>query len=203
MRERLLIRWFFTLVVFFHPTTPSLHAADAGSQVKIEFPEANTIIASSAIHVSGTAVARSRDIGIVINGVVAEIDLDHSGTIHDPYRWFAAIDADPGRVKLKARLKTPETEDRDEDEGSSETDGSGPASVRFVDFAPSKHYARIKASPGTGLAPLAVRFDLDSVLTGDVALFEIDYDGDGHFDLTAPAIPMTFHSRTTLRVCVS
>jgi PKD repeat protein len=167
------------------PAASSLLADDAGGQVTIDSPSRNTIIRTSAIYVSGTALARSRDIGVVVNGVAAEIDLDHEGTIGDPFRWFASVSAPPGMVKLKARLKTPKTEDRDD----GAADDSGPAGVRFIEFTPSDQQVDIEANPSNGLAPLAVQFSIDAVLTADLARFEIDFDGDGSFDVTSSSIP--------------
>lgn len=82
-----------------------------------------------------------------------------------------------------------QTEQWDESNGEEETDGSGPSSVRFVDYVPADQYVRLKASPRSGLSPLAVQFTLDLVLTGDIIRFDIDYDGDGSFDLSSPSVP--------------
>src|SRR5688500_1521899 len=102
MRERRLLAILFSCLFALFPALSFAAGTDAGGQVTIESPRPNAIIAGSAIYVRGTAVARADDIGIVVNGVVAEIDLDHAGTIRDPFRWFAAVTAETGRVKLKA-----------------------------------------------------------------------------------------------------
>lgn len=202
MRARRLLRMLFFCLPAFSPAISFAAADDGGGQITIESPARNAIITSSAIYVSGTAVARSQDIGIVVNGVVAEIDLDHAGTIRDPFRWFAAVATEPGRVKLKARLKTPKTEDRDESEGQDTVEGTGPARVRFIDFVSSEHHVRIKASPPTGLAPLAVRFDLDTLLMGEIAQFETT-TATARSTSWLRTFRTSFHSPTPLRACVS
>lgn len=162
----------------------SVHADDAGGQVKIDSPRDNAVITAASIQVSGTVIARTRDLGVTVNDVAARLDLDHAGTKGDPFRWFAEVEAPAGRVKLKARLRFPERGDGDEGD-----DNGGGASTLHVQFVPVPRRIRLEASPSSGIAPLDVTFAVRTDPADEIGRFELDYDGNGSWDLTADSIP--------------
>lgn len=165
----------------------SLIADETVGRISIHSPGRNAVITTSSVYVAGTAVARSRNIGVVVNGVAAEIDFDHAGTGADPFRWFAeVIDAPAGRVKLKARLTTPKSSNSGKEDDDA---ANGPASIQFIEHAPPELYAHIEGTPRNGIAPLTVRFDVTIPESSRVEGFEIDYDGNGSWDITSPTVP--------------
>ena len=107
---------------------------DGGASLRIDEPERNAVVTTSAIYVSGTATSRTRNFGVTVNGFAAEIDLSRAGTKADPFRWFAEVHAPSGRVKLKARLHR--ASGGDDDDG--DTDDEGNASVRHVQFSQTR-----------------------------------------------------------------
>jgi len=164
-------------------TIRGLEAAEAG-QVKIDAPALNALIAAPSIHVSGTVIARTRNLGVTVNDVAARLDLDHAGTKNDPFRWFAEVDSPAGRVKLKARLHFPGTA------GGNEGDESnGGASTRHVQFVRVPETVRLETSPSSGIVPLDVTFALRMDRPGEVVRFEVDTDGNGTWDRTATSVP--------------
>ncbi len=165
-------------------TIRALAAAEGSGQVKIDSPALNAVITAPSIHVSGTVIARTRNLGVTVNDVTARLDLDHAGTKSDPFRWFAEVDSPAGRVKLKARLHFPGTG------GGNEGDGSDVgASTLHVQFVPVPARIRLEASPSSGIAPLDVTFAIRTDSPGDVVRFEVDTDGNGTWDRTAPSVP--------------
>ena len=177
---------FLCAVAFVAAATASSYA----QPITITAPAKNATIATSAIHVSGTVVSKTRQIGVVVNGFRAELDVDHAGTAKDPFRWFATVHAGGGRVKLKARLLKPGDAPGDND------DANGAASTIHVEHVPGPPVALLPSNSG-GVVPLrvvfAVRHDLPSVTR-----FEADLDGNGSYEHVAAAVPESLeHTYTT------
>ena len=153
------------------------------ANLRIDEPERNAIITTSAMYVSGTAMSQTTNFGITVNGFAAEIDLSRAGTKADPFRWSAEVHAPAGRVKLKARFHRESGSDDEKD-----TDDESSASVRHVQFSPPAASLRLLANPPGGVAPLAVEFSILSDAT-DTTKFEADLNGDGLYETTSARIP--------------
>ena len=157
-------------------------ANSAHGQVKIETPTKNGVVAAPSLLVTGTVVSSKRNIGVTVNEVAAFVDLAHAGTKSDPFRWTAVLDAPAGSVKLKARLH------RGDQVGQAD-DGDAAAAVVHVEFAPSAKTLVLEPGTASGVTPLDVTFSATFDRPDEVVRFEIDYDGDGTWEQTAPSIP--------------
>jgi hypothetical protein len=151
-------------------------------QVKIDTPVKNSVVAAPSLLVTGTVVSSKRYIGVTVNDVAAFVDLAHTGTKNDPFRWTAVLDVPAGPVKLKARLH------RGDQVGQAD-DGDAGAAVVHVDFAPVAKTLVLEPGTASGITPLDVTFSATFDRPDEVARFEIDYDGDGTWDQTATSIP--------------
>lgn len=162
----------------------------ADGQIEIEQPAKQSLITTSTIFVGGKLVGKSRDIGVTVNGVRGDIDLEHAGSKQDPFRWFAEIGAIPGTVRIKARLVRSGDAIDNADHGND--DDEGPASVVHVVCAPPEAPTILRALPANGIVPLSVSFSIQTDLDlSGVTRFEIDYQGDGTYDYVSTTIPET------------
>jgi len=157
-----------------------LCAVDSHAQVKIELPAVNAVVIGSSIPVSGTLVARTRNVGVTVNDVAARLDLEHAGTKSDPFRWYAEVDAPAGRVKLKARSHSSTT-------GNGADEGG--ASTVHVHFQPSPKVVALTPSPASGVAPLDVTLAVRTDPADEITHFALDFQGDGSWDVTGESLP--------------
>lgn len=153
----------------------SVGADDVG-KLRIEVPALNATVTSSRIFSRGTVVSTSADVSVLVNDVPAQLDLQHKGTKDDPFRWVVLLDAEPGRLKLKARLVDEKGKER-------------AASTRHIDYVPLPESVSIRPVFTSGIAPLSMQFTITTALTRAVRKVEIDYDGDGQFDEVSDSIP--------------
>ncbi|HEY0372451.1 MAG TPA: hypothetical protein VGD79_10640 [Thermoanaerobaculia bacterium] len=157
-----------------------LAAGGADAQIKIDSPAKNAVIATPLVYASGTLVAANRNVGVTVNDVPAILDLEHAGTKNDPFRWSAALQPEPGKVKLKARIHMPGKPGSDDGEG---------ASVVHIDFAPRPSRLILTPVRASGITPFDVTFSAGIDNPADVVRFEIDFDGNGTWDQTAATMP--------------
>ena len=161
-------------------------ALAAGAQpVKIVSPDKNATVTTSQIYVSGTIVSKTRQVGVVVNGFRAEVDIEHDGSKTDPFLWFATVPAPSGKVKLKARIVK-------HGEAPTESDDETAASVVNVTHIPGAE-ATLRASTTSGLVPLFVRFAVIHDLS-DVTHMEADLDGDGSFEYSGAPVDQLQHT---------
>jgi hypothetical protein len=142
-------------------------------QISIDSPTAGTTVMSSRILVTGMA-SGPRDLGITVNGFPAEVDLTPTGTISDPFRWFAEVQADTGTVTLQATATT--------------TTGATTSVSRDVSFSLSDAVV-LRALPASGVAPLTVGFELSTSIEPAIANYELDLDGDGAYEISSATLP--------------
>lgn len=151
--------------------------------VSFTTPADGAVIDTSRIMVTGT-VTGTRDLGVTVNGSVADVDLSRAGSESDPFTWRALVTADSGVVGLKAVV----------------TDGrrATATAARTVQYAPSAEWVMLRPSTRSGPAPLDVTFSVTLRVADAVVQYEFDFDGDGAFELSAPQLPddMTHSYRT-------
>jgi hypothetical protein len=148
-------------------------ACIVGPQVTFSTPAAGALIDAAEVIATGTTTGTT-EVGVVVNGVAAQIDLDHAGTPADPYRWTAAVTPEAGAVTLLAT--------------GTNGDGFHGTATREITFAPAAGNPSFRAEPSEGLAPLGVTFRLGSDVEGAV-LYEADLDGDGAYELSSATLP--------------
>ena len=155
-----------------------------GPHVFFDTPADHATVPGSRIVTTGRATGRN-DIGITVNGRAADIDLAHTGRPDDPFRWVASVrNMETGPVTLEAIV--------------TDTHGGHATATRSVVFAPSSDEVSLEPSASVGVAPFLTSFDITMSPAFELASFAIDFDGDGHDDvsgLTAVPEPLTFEYR--------
>ena len=148
----------------------------ACAQLRVAFtaPDAGSVINTQLIAARGIAVG-PRDIGVTLNGSVADIDLSRAGTESDPFTWHAVVSAEPGVVELQAVV----TDSR----------RLRASATRSVMFAPPAEFIMLRPSARSGPAPFKVTFAVTSRFDAGVVRWELDLDGDGVFELSSPQLP--------------
>ncbi|HEY6214516.1 MAG TPA: hypothetical protein VIW45_19620 [Vicinamibacterales bacterium] len=144
-----------------------------GPRIAIDTPADGDTITTRGILVTGTA-SGSRDLGVTVNGIVAQFNLSAAATVADPYRWFATIDPPVGDVTITAVASAP---------------GGGSTTVtRSVHYAPASETLMLHASPDNGILPLDVTVSVSSTIK-NIDKLELDLDGDGYYEIVRGTIP--------------
>jgi hypothetical protein len=161
-------------------------ACVAAPQVAFVTPATGALINAATLVATGTTTGPP-DVGVNVNGIAAQMDLEHRGTAANPYLWAAELTPDAGTVELIATATTG-------------TGARGTAN-RMVVFAPAVGAPELRAEPDGGLAPLSVTFRLSESLEG-AARYEADLDGDGVYEISSVAPPQlaTTYATPGLRV---
>ncbi len=130
--------------------------------VRITDPADGAMLTQDRVRVSGT-VQGSGEIGVVVNGVVAFV----TGT-----QWIAEVPLVLGSNDIAVTA----------------TDATGARDTRHITVQVTQVQqpaVALKASPVSGLAPLTVRFEVQSGLDRPILKYEFDQNGDGTIDLTS------------------
>jgi hypothetical protein len=151
-----------------------LDESACGPHVEILSPSDRTTITTTRIFVSGSVVA-GFDIGVMVNGVPAAVDLTRAGTASDPLRWYAELTAAPGPLTIEATAVNA-------------SGGRGTAS-RTITFAPASDSVSLLASVSSGAVPLSAAFSVDIRLSSLATLYELDLDGDGFYESRSGDLP--------------
>lgn len=129
--------------------------------VRIISPVDGASISQDRVRVTGTVEAQG-EIGVVVNGVVAFV----TGT-----QWIAEVPLVLGSNDIAVTA----------------TDATGAQDTRHITVQVTQVQqpaVALKASPVSGLAPLTVRFEVQSGLDRPIVRYEFDQNGDGTIDLT-------------------
>jgi hypothetical protein len=161
-----------TFTVVIHRQLPS--SACGGITLALTSPDERTVIATRRILVQGT-VAGPRDLGVTVNGMVADLDLTRTGTTEDPFFWTATLAAEPGAFTVSATATT--------------IGGEQATVTRDIQFAPAEEWVEIEPIDRSGPAPLATKFRLRTESAEAITLYEVDLDGDGSFEVSSATLP--------------
>jgi hypothetical protein len=142
--------------------------------IAITEPAGGTDVVARRIVVTGTATG-PRDLGIVVNGVPAQLDLTAAGTEDEPYPWFASVDAVEGATIITATASTPA--------GQSATD------TRNITFTRIAEPVTLVAAQDSGVPPFTAHFNLLTNLDEAVTTYAFDLDGDGSFESSTASLP--------------
>jgi hypothetical protein len=162
-----------------------------GPVVTFTAPAENELVTESNLLVTGT-VAGSPDTGVRVNQTIADLDLNHAGTADDPFRWAAIVPATPGPFELHAV--------------ATDANGARGEARRNIVYAPQQTALSLRPSVRSGLAPLAVIFEIETF--DELERVEADLDGDGVYEIDGPAgtelrhtfeAPGTYISRLRVR----
>ncbi len=132
-------------------------------RVHLTAPAAGSLVRGPRVLVRGEVEA-SGEVGVTVNGVPASVE---SG------RFAAFVPLEPGQARLTAVA----------------TDLSGREATDTLNLmveAAEQSPVELGVFPRHGLAPLTVVFTVRDALTEPVSSIELDADGDGVSDLTAP-----------------
>lgn len=131
-------------------------------EVHIVFPEDGSTINTSSTLVKGTIDTRIHEVGIVVNGVLAELSGD----------TFAANDVplDIGENTITAAA----------------TDAEGNTSKDTITVHTNEYHnlVNINVDKTSGLSPMTVKFSIDTQISNQITKYEIDFEGDGIIDHT-------------------
>jgi hypothetical protein len=149
--------------------------SDLVSEIHITSPTDGSTINSSNTIVTGTINTSSQEIGIKVNGVLAEI----AGS------EFAAND-----ISLEIGINTLTAVVTDED-GNTATDTITMYTDEYQDLV------NLSANITSGISPLDVTFSIDTQISNQITTYEMDFEGDGTIDYTddnADDVSFTYNS---------
>jgi len=141
--------------------------------VTIIEPADGTTVPEGTILVRGTVYAGGAEVGVSVNGVPAFI----TGT-----EWAAQIPLVAGGNAISATATTA-------------TGAQASTAITVQITQPQEALVALTASPVSGLAPLTVRFEVESGLDRPIIRYEFDQNGDGTADVTSAAfenVEMTY-----------
>jgi PKD repeat protein len=142
--------------------------------VRIIAPLDGASISQDRVRVSGTVEGQG-EIGVLVNGVLAFV----CGS-----QWAAEVPLALGGNDIAVTA----------------TDATGAQDTRHISVQVTQVQpppVALKASPASGLAPLTVRFEVQSGLDRPIVKYEFDQNGDGTIDLTAATFENTEVTYTT------
>lgn len=143
-------------------------------EVTINEPQEGATINRGSTIVKGTLESQTADVGVVVNGVLAEVNGEN---------WFALVPLKEGENILKAVA----------------TDGSGNSDDKSVTVScgDASQPVEVSALPASGIAPMDVSFNINTNTAATVSRYLIDFDGDGTIDLeTTEAENVTYKYET-------
>jgi hypothetical protein len=139
-----------------------------GLELVITKPLHASIVPAPWVIVQGTLSSSTPDVGVVVNGRAAEVDLAHQGYGSDPYKWAVRVPVQEGPYVVAAKAK-------DEDGNEDET------AIDLV-VNPEEGHFRIIVDP-------EVAYDIPRTdiafegMEGEFAELQLDYEGDGRVDM--------------------
>jgi hypothetical protein len=139
--------------------------------VAFSTPINSETITTSDVMANGT-VTGPADVAVSVNRFPAQMDLAHRGTPDDPFRWSTLVKTQPGTVTLIAEAR----------DGNDRT----ATAERVITVSPLPPPAILRATPPAGLAPFTTSFLILPTIKGSTVppVFDVDFDGDGVFELT-------------------
>ncbi len=133
--------------------------------VTITEPADGATVPEDSVLVRGTVYAGGAEVGVSVNGVPAFI----TGT-----EWAAQIPVVAGSNGISATATTA-------------TGAQATTAITVQVTQPQEALVALTASPVSGLAPLTVRFEVESGLERPIIRYEFDQNGDGTADVTSAA----------------
>ncbi|UCG79069.1 MAG: hypothetical protein JSV21_04375 [Nitrospirota bacterium] len=127
--------------------------------INIISPADSEVVKGNDVIVKGIFESSSDDVGITVNGIVAQINGNS---------WIAEVPLIPGLNPLTTVIK----------------DSYGNTDSRFIHITSIAQYYSIElgANITSGLAPLKTHFYLNTDNLGPISSYEMDFDGDGHIE---------------------
>jgi YVTN family beta-propeller protein len=144
-------------------------------EVKITSPLDGETINSAETLVKGTIKSDTDDVGVLVNGIPAEIR---------GKEWVAnGVPLSIGENTITAAIH----------------DGSGNSANASITIntADTTESLRLFVNITSGVAPLTTRFSLATSIPNPVANYQIDFDGDGVIDYTGETFENVSHTYTT------
>ncbi|MFQ5852442.1 MAG: hypothetical protein ACE5JU_17905 [Candidatus Binatia bacterium] len=151
------------------------NAPPAQLGITVTSPTSGSVINASTILVRGEVdVAAGVELGVTVNGMVAEVSQGEFGT-------FVPLELGTNTITAKVVDLA----------GNSASDA---VTIHVSD--PQEEPLRLLGSPSRGLNPLTVELRFLSLLERPIELFELDFEGDGTADLSSATFDSVFHTYT-------
>ena len=134
---------------------------ESGLEITITEPQDGETIDKAYAMVKGTIKTATNDIGIKVNGIIAEINGDY---------WAASdIPLTSGDNTITAEA----------------VDANGNAAQESITIHTDtiEQPITISVTPKSGIVPLSTTFSIDTDIIGTITTYRIDFDGDGTTDL--------------------
>ena len=134
---------------------------ESGLEITITEPQDGETINKTYAMVKGTIKSATNDIGIKVNGIIAEINGED---------WAAS------NIPLTSGDNTITAEAVD-------ADGNTAQESMTIHTDTIEQPIVISVTPRSGIAPLSTTFSIDTDIGGTITTYRIDFDGDGATDL--------------------
>jgi len=136
-------------------------------QISITSPTDGSQINRSTVLVQGTVSAPSGEVGVVVNGVLAQVHSNQFAASHVP-------------LVIGANTITAT---------ATEFDGNNRSTSVTVTANELSNPVELSVNPESGVAPLAVEFSIRPNVNVPITNFALDADGDGTADFTSTTLP--------------
>lgn len=124
--------------------------------------------------IKGTIKTYTNDIGITVNGVIAEIN----GNI-----WTATVALTIGQNTIEVTAK--------------DSSGNIDKKTITINTETTEQPVTITSNPQSGIAPLKTTFSIDTSISNTITSYKIDFEGDGVTDLETTDISNITHTYDT------
>ena len=134
---------------------------ESGLEIVITEPQDGETINKAYTVVKGTIKTATNDIGIKVNGVIAEINGE---------KWAASnisLTSGDNTITVKAV----------------DVNGNTAQESITIHTDTIEQSITISVTPKSGIAPLSTTFSIDTDISGTITAYRIDFDGDGTTDL--------------------
>lgn len=147
-------------------TSPLIFAVKPSLDIKIAAPANGDTINKAKTMVRGSFKSETRDVGVTVNGVIAEINGNE---------WIAnEVPLVIGENTIAATVK----------EG---TGNSAETSIT-INTTDITQWVRLSSNLKSGIAPLTTYFSVTTELPNPVTGYQMDFEGDGVLDYTGSAV---------------
>lgn len=134
-------------------------------EIKITYPSSGETINRSKTIIKGTCKSDSIDIGIIVNGILAEINGNE---------WVANdVPLSIGENKIMAYVK--------------DANGNTADSSITINTSDTTQKVRLSANIASGIQPLFVGFSVTTAIPNSIVSFQMDFEGNGTIDYSDPS----------------
>ena len=148
---------------------------ESGLEITITKPQDGETTNKAYAMVKGTIKTATNDIGIKVNGIIAEINGED----------WAASD-----IPLTSGDNTITVE-------AVEVNGNTAEKSITIHTDTTEQPVMISVTPKSGIAPLSTTFSIDTDISGTITAYRIDFDGDGTTDLEQATDEGIIHTYNT------